>query len=69
MPLLEARHRFKHVHLRTTPQVQRRVKWLIICSQKMVKSLNIDVGAILVYCEEMKDLGSPRQKAVLLQPL
>lgn len=33
----------------------------------MVKSLNIKVGAILVYSEEMKDVGSPRQKAIMLQ--
>lgn len=33
----------------------------------MVSALNIKAGAILVYSEEMKGLGSPRQKAILLQ--
>lgn len=67
MTLLEARYLSKYVRWRTIPQMQRRVKWFVICSQKLVKSLNVRVGAILVYSEEMKDLGLPRQKAVLLQ--
>lgn len=67
MPLVEARHLSKYVHWRTIPQMQRRVKWFVICSQKLVKSLNARVSAIWVYSEEMKDLGLSRQKAILLQ--